>query len=145
MSRHPCTTIVSSRKNTKHDSNAYPNVARQGRRCTEVGLASLPHDWTFSPARYTHDRPMLPRKRSRNNAALVMSEELQTDPANVDCGTRWVYGQRHQVAVMVVIPDSIEERVARGWHELGEDNGIPANKRWTVRGSWRCASRKGFA
>lgn len=55
-----------------------------------------------------------------------MSEELQADPAHVQCGAGWVDGERDQVAVVEVFSDSVQQRVAHRRHELGEYNGVPA-------------------
>lgn len=47
-----------------------------------------------------------------------MSEELEADPAHVKCSARWINRERHEVAVVEILSDGVQQWVAHRWHEL---------------------------
>lgn len=56
---------------------------------------------------------------------LIMSEKFQADPAHVKCRAGWINRQRHEITVVGILSDSVQQRVAHRWHELREHNRIP--------------------
>lgn len=54
-----------------------------------------------------------------------MSEELEADPAHVKRCAGRINRQRHEVAVVGVLSDGIQQGVAHRWHQLRENNRIP--------------------